>query len=107
MEVTPLNRRANVVYCLKGSCDKTQSYIDKTKGHLTVRVHEHLSGKSGKSVSHEHISSFKNCHACSISNTYILAQANTDFEAKIKVALHRKNLATKYIVMVLYFLYVV
>ena len=54
------------------------------KRHLAVRVQEHLSGKSGKSAIHEHISSCKGCHSCSISNFYTLAQANTDFETKIK-----------------------
>ena len=63
-DVTPLTHNANVVYCLKGSCDKTQSYIGKIKRHLAVR--EHLSGISGKSAIHEHISSCKDCHSCSI-----------------------------------------
>ena len=59
-DVTSLALKANVVYCLKGSCDKTQFYIGKTKRHLTVRVQEHLSGKS---AIHEHISSSKDCHS--------------------------------------------
>ena len=41
-DVTPLTPKANVVYCLSGSCDKTQSCIGKTNRHLAVR--EHLSG---------------------------------------------------------------
>ena len=59
-DVTPLTLRANV-HCLKGSCDKTQSYIGRTKRHLAVRFHEHLSEKSGKCAIHEHISSCKDC----------------------------------------------
>ena len=69
-DVTPLTPKANVIDCLKGSPDKTQSYIGKTKRHLAVRVQEHLSGKSGKSVIHEHISLCMDCHSCSISNYY-------------------------------------
>ena len=54
-DVTALTLRANVVYCFKGSCDKTQSCIGKTKRHLAVRFQEHLSGKSGKSAVHRHL----------------------------------------------------
>ena len=86
-DVTTLTHKANVVYCLNGSCDMTQSYIGKTKRHLAVRVQQHLSGKS---AIHDHISSCKGCHSCSISNYYTISQANTDFEAKIKEALHIK-----------------
>ena len=60
--------------------NKTQSYVGKTERHLAVRVQEHLSGKSGKCAIHEHISSCKDCHSCSISNFYTSAHANTDFE---------------------------
>ena len=90
--MNPITLKANVVYCLKGSCDKIQSYIGKTKRHFAERVQEHLSGKSGKSTIHEHISSCKNCHSCSIINFYTLTQANTDLEAKVKVALYIKNI---------------
>ena len=76
-DVAPLNHKTNVVYCLKGS------NIGKSKRHLSVRVQEHLSGKS---AIHEHISSCKDCHSCYISNIYIISQANTDFEAEIKEA---------------------
>ena len=82
---TPLNLRAIVVYCLKGSCDKTQSYIGEIKRHVVVRVQEHLSGKS---AIREHISSCKGCHSYSISNIQNVSQANTDFEAEIKEALY-------------------
>ena len=44
-DVTPLTLRVNVVHCCRGSCDKTQSYIGRTKRHLAVRVQEHLSVK--------------------------------------------------------------
>ena len=71
-DVTPLTLGANVVYCLKGSCDKTQYYIGKIKRHMVVKVQERFSGKSGKSAIHEHINSCKGCHSCSISNFYIL-----------------------------------
>ena len=56
-----------------------------------MRVREHLSGKSGISAINEHISSCKDCHSYSISNFNTLAQANTDFEVKIKEALHMKK----------------
>ena len=88
MDVTPLILRANIIYCLKGSYDKSQSYIGKTKRHLVVRVQGHLSGQSGKSSVHEHITSCKDCHSCSIRNIHTLAHANTDFEAKIKERLY-------------------
>ena len=87
-DATPLTFRTNAVHCLKRSCDKTQSYIGKTKRHLAVRVQENHSGTSGKSAIHGHISSCKDCHSCSISNFYTLAQAKMDFEAKTKEALH-------------------
>ena len=73
---------------LKGSCDMTQSYIGRAKRHLAVRVQVHLSGKSGRSAIHAHISSCKGCHSCSISNIYTLAQANTDLEVNIKEAIY-------------------
>ena len=63
-------------------------YIGRTKRHVAVRVQEHLSGESGKSAIHEHLSSCKDCHSCSISNFYAISLANTDFEAKIKEALY-------------------
>ena len=71
-DVTPLTLGANVVYCFKGSRDKTQSYIGKTKRHLVTRVQEHLSGKSAIG---KHTSSCKDCHSCSISNFYPLTQS--------------------------------
>ena len=49
-DVSPFTLKANVVYCFIASCEKTQSYIGKTKRHLAVRVQEHLSVKSGKSA---------------------------------------------------------
>ena len=77
-----------------------------------MRVQEHLSGKSGKSAIHDHISSCKDCHSCSISNFYTLSQANTDFEAKIKEALHIKiytiikqpNISLWFFILVKYFI---
>ena len=84
-DATPLTLKANIVYCSKWFCDKTQSYIGKTKRHLAVKVQKHLSGKS---AIHEHISSCKDCHSYSISDFYTIYQANTDFEAKIKEALY-------------------
>ena len=88
--MTALSLRPNLVHCLKGSCDQTQSYISRTKRHLAMRIQEHLSVKSEKSAIQEHIRSCKDCHTCSISNFYALAQANTDYEAKIKEALYVK-----------------
>ena len=75
--VTALSLKADVVHCPKVSCDKTQSYIGRTKRHLAVRVQEHLSVKLGKSTIHENISSYADCHSCSNSNYYAYAQANT------------------------------
>ena len=43
---TPLALQANVIYLFEGSCDKNQTYIGKTKRHLTTRVREHFSGYS-------------------------------------------------------------
>ena len=69
------------------SSDKTLSYIGRTQRHLSVMVQEHFSGRSSI---REHISSCKDCHSRSISNCYTLAQANMDFEAKIREALYMK-----------------
>ena len=91
-DVTPLALRANVVYCLKGSCDKSQSYIGKTEGHLAMRIQEHPSGKSRKYAIHEHITSCMDCHSFSISYFYILAHAYTYFEAKVKETLYIKDI---------------
>ena len=87
-DVTPLTLKANFVCYLKGSCDNTQSYIGMTKRHLAIKFQEHLSEKSGKSAIHDHISSCKDCHSCSIGKFYIMSQGNTDFDAKIKEALY-------------------
>ena len=88
--MTPLTGRANVVCCFKVSCDKTQSYIVETKGHLTFMVQEHLSVKSVKYAFHEYIYSCMDCHSCSLTNFYNFAHTNKDFEAKIKEALYIK-----------------
>ena len=40
---TPLALQANVVYLFEGSCDKSQTYIGKTKRHLATRLREHFS----------------------------------------------------------------
>ena len=37
-DVSPLTLRANVAYYFKGSCDKTLSYIGKTRRHMVERV---------------------------------------------------------------------
>ena len=66
---------------IKNNSKKITNSISFNKYNTCMRVQEHLSGKS---AAHEHISSCKDCHSCSISNFYTLAQANTDFEAKIK-----------------------
>ena len=39
-----LTLKANVVHFHKGSCDKTHSYIGKTKRYFDVRVQERFSG---------------------------------------------------------------
>ena len=57
-----------------------------------MRVQEHLSGTSGESAIHQNISSCKDCHSCSISNFFTLAQADVDFEDKIKETLYKKNM---------------
>ena len=86
--MTALTPKANVVHCFKWTSDKTQSYVGKTKRPLSVRLQEHLPGKSEKSAIRDHISSCKDSHSCSISNCYAISQANPDFEAKIKEALY-------------------
>ena len=48
--------------------------------------------KSGKPGIHEHLSTCKDYHSSSISNFYTLAQANTDFVAKIKESFDIKNI---------------
>ena len=67
-------------------------HIYVTKRHFAVKVQENLSGKS---AIYEHISSCKDCHSCCISNLYTSAQANTDFEAKMKETLYIYKLYTK------------
>ena len=44
--VTPLELRAKVVYHFECSCDRSNSYIGKTKRHLAIRTKEHLRGSS-------------------------------------------------------------
>ena len=60
-DVTPLTLNANV---------------DRQKIHFAMKVQEHHSMNLKKSATNEHISSCKDCHSCSISNFYTLAQAN-------------------------------
>ena len=43
---TPLALQANVIYLFEGSCGRNQTYVGKTKKHLTTRVREHFSGNS-------------------------------------------------------------
>ena len=50
------------------SCDKTKSYIGKTKRHFAGRVEEHLFGKS---AIYEHISSCRTVTPA-LSATFIL-----------------------------------
>ena len=85
---TPLALQANVVYLLEGSCDKNQTYIGKTKRHLSTTVREHFSGYSTFS---EHISSCSTCNHSTIDNFHILSHGNNDFDNKVKEALYIKK----------------
>ena len=77
------------MYEFQGSCDKSQSYIGKTKRHLAVRTREHFEGRSAIS------SHLENCFSCrsssSISNFRILASGLSDLDIKIKEALYIKK----------------
>ena len=85
---TPLALQANVVYLFEGSCDKNQTYIGKTKRHLSTRVREHFLGYSAIS---EHISSCSTCNHSTIENFNILSHGSNDFDNKVKEALYIKK----------------
>ena len=64
------------------------SYIGETTRHLKSRVEEHLSTGKG-SVIHEHISNNQNCKTkCNIECFKIIDSANSEFQLKIKEAIH-------------------
>ena len=74
----------------EGVCDKNQSYIGKTKKHLSVSVQEHLFLKSGKSAI-MNMSFHVRTVTLTLSATYILYLKPTQiFEDKIKEGLYRK-----------------
>ena len=82
---TPLNLKAKVVYKFNGSCDKSVSYIGKTKRHLAVRIREH---RTNPSAIREH---FQDCQTCRDSNSSsfsVLSSGRSDFEIRIKEALY-------------------
>ena len=81
---TPLGLQAKVVYKFQGSCDKSVSYIGKTKRHLAIRAREH---RNSSSAIRDH---FRNCELCRESGLTafsILSKGRSDFEIRIKEAL--------------------
>ena len=88
IDETPLALQANVVYLLKGSCDKNQTYIGKTKRHLATRAREHFSGNL---AIFQHVSSCNACNHLTIENFHILSHGINDFDNKVKEALYIKK----------------
>jgi hypothetical protein len=84
---TPLCLRSKVVYKFEGSCDKSVSYIGKTKRHLVTRFKEHVKGNS---AIFDHVGSCQHCKNCNIGNFSILSSGRSDYEIKIKEALYIK-----------------
>ena len=74
---------------LKGLVIRPSLTFVRQKGHLAVKVQEHLSGKF---AIHEHISPYKDCHSGSINKFCTLAHTNTDFKGKIKEAMYIRTL---------------
>jgi len=81
---TPLELKAKVVYEFVCSCDRSMSYIGKTKRHLAVRTKEHLKGNS---AIFDHTSQCHLGHQCNIENFKVLSNGRSDLEIKIKEAL--------------------
>ena len=86
---TPLDLMAKVVYQYSCSCDKSLTYIGKTKRHLTVRSKEHFQRES---PIRNHIQSCSKCKYSDMSNFNILNSGRTDYEIRIKEALYINNL---------------
>jgi len=86
-EVTPMNLKSNVVYQFFGSCDKSISYIGKTKRHFFIRFMEHRRG--GSAIS-SHSQECQHCQDFSLHNFRILNSGKSDFETRIKEALYIK-----------------
>jgi hypothetical protein len=85
---TPFDLKARVVYRFYCTCDRTMSYIGKTRRHLAIRSKEHFTRQS---AIFDHI---KNCQTCSQSSTIdnfeIIDTGKFDFDLYIKEALHIK-----------------
>ena len=85
---TPLGLRAEVVYQYQCSCDRTLSYIGKTKRHLATRCKEHFTQPSAISNHLRYCDKCKN--SFDIAHFQILDTSTNDFELQIKEALHIK-----------------
>ena len=84
--------KSHVVY--KFCCARCQScYVGYTKRHYNVRVHEHLSTDLNSHV-HKHLQNSPQCRAqCDDKCFTIIDRANTEYELRIKEALHIQWLA--------------
>ena len=85
---TPLALQANVIYLFEGSFDKNQTYIGKTKRHLSTIGREHLSGNSTIFL---HISSCNACNYSTIDNFHIYSHGSNYCDNKVKEALYIKK----------------
>ena len=86
---TPLGLRARIIYQYNCTCDRTKSYIGKTKRHLATRSKEHFTRPSAIL---EHVNHCKICkQSSSIHNFSVLDTGKNDFELYIKEALYIKN----------------
>ena len=86
---TPLGLRAKVVYQYQCSCDRTLSYIGKTKRHLATRCKEHFTQQSAISNHLQHCDTCKK--SFDITKFQILDTSMNDFELQIKEALQIKS----------------
>ena len=86
---TPLDLKARVIYQYNCTCDRTMSYIGKTKRHLAIRVKEHFTRPSA--IRSHLIDSVHECkESFDINNFRILNTGKDDFELYIKEALYIK-----------------
>ena len=86
--MTPMELRAKVVYHFECSCNRSNSYIGKTKRHLAIRTKEHLRRSS---AIFDHTSKCHMGQHCSIENFKVIGQGRSDLEIKIKEALLIKD----------------
>ena len=81
---TPLTLKALVVYKFHGSCDKSVSYIGKTKRHLAIRIREH---RTQASAIRDHYQKCEKCSDGTPRSFSVLSSGRSDFEIRIKEAL--------------------